>query len=169
MPLLYDPGEYMPTSIIDFDQMSWMLTWNDGPWHIHDLEPGGTVYLVRAGETQRIIWETRVTHSFGVPYEAVGDLAAEVRRRWGLRIQTPKMTPGGFCIGWRAEAVDRLEREPRTLPDWIIPADDDVLDLDGFQQSEHLSAAFNHRWGLPHEPDVACTGRPRIGWFGPDR
>ena len=61
----------MPKSTTDFDNASWMLTWGDGPWHLHDVELGGTVYLVRAGSTQRIVWETRVTLAFGVPYEAV--------------------------------------------------------------------------------------------------
>ena len=169
MALLYDPGSFMPSSAADFDETSWMLTWTDGPWHLHDIEPGGTVYLVRAGATQRIIWETRVTHSFAVPYEAVGDLATEVFIRWGLIIQTPNMTPGGFCIGWRAEPITRLDRGPRRLPEHLVPDADETLDLDGFQQSAHMPSAFHHRWGLPPDPDVMCTGRPPMGWFGPGR
>lgn len=169
MALLYDPGTFMPKSTTDFEESSWMLTWRDGPWHLHDVEPGGTVYLVRAGATQRIVWETRVTHAFGVPYEAVDDLANEVFVRWGLIIQTPQMAPGGFCIGWRAEPVARLDRGPQPLPEDLITEDGDMLDLDGFQQSTHMSAAFHLRWGLPPDPDVMCTGRPPMGWFGPDR
>lgn len=95
MALLYDPGTFMPESTTDFDQSSWMLTWRDGPWHLHDIELGSTVYLVRAGSTQRIVWETRVTQAFGVPYEAIGDLANEVFLRWGLVIETPQMARAG--------------------------------------------------------------------------
>jgi hypothetical protein len=62
MALLYDPGTFMPTT--DFDQSSWMLTWRDGPWHLHDIELGSTAHL-RAGSTQRIVWETRVTQCSG--------------------------------------------------------------------------------------------------------
>lgn len=175
MALLYDPGTFMPTSLTEFSVASWMLTWNDGPWHLHDVEPGGTVYLVRAGTTQRIVWETRVTHSFGVPYESVGDLAGEVLRRWNLVIETPRMTPGGFCIGWQAEPVERLDRGPQPLPTDVVPAEDavpaedDVLDLDGFQQSALMPDAFRRRWGLPPDPDVECDRRTHVGWFGPTR
>lgn len=169
MALLYDPGRYMPESATDFAASSWMITWNDGPWHVHDVEVGGTVYLVRAESTQRIVWETRVTQAFGVPYEAVGDLANEVLIRWGLIIETPEMATGGFCIGWRAEPIARLDRGPQPLAEHTTLDDDEVLDLDGFQQSPHMSTAFHHRWGLPPDPDVVCTGRPPIGWFGQPR
>jgi len=167
MVLLYDPGKYMPESADDFSGTSWMITWATGPWHLHDVEPGGTVFLVRAGATQEVVWKTRVTHSFGVPYEAVHDLANEVLLRWGLAIETPKMSPGGYCIGWRAEPIVRLDRGPRPLPEHMVPADDDMLDLDGFQQSDQMSAAFLHRWGVASEADVMCSGRPIIGWLGP--
>ena len=169
MALLYDPGTFMPKSTNDFEEASWMLTWRDGPWHLHDVELGGTVYLVRAGTVQRIVWETRVTQAFGVPYEAAHDLANEVLIRWGLIIQTPQMSPGGFCIGWRAEPVARLDRGPQPPPEHLIAEDGDVVDLDGFQQSTHMSVAFHHRWGLPPDPAVMCTGRPPMGWFGPNR
>ena len=169
MALLYDPGTFMPHSTADFDEASWMLTWSDGPWHLHDVELGGTVYLVRAGSTQRIVWETRVTQAFGVPYEAVGDLANEVLIRWGLIIETPQMAPGGFCIGWRAEPVARLDRGPQPPPELIVPEEGEVLDLDGFQQSTHMSVPFHLGLFLPPDPDVVCTGRPPMGWFGPNR
>lgn len=167
MALLYDPGTFMPHSTADVAGSSWMLTWDSGPWHLHDLEPGGTVFLVRAGNIQRIVWETRVTHSFAVPYEGVADLAMEVLSRWGLVIETPKMNPGGFCIGWRAEPVARLDRTPCPLPEHLSPDDGEVLDLDGFQQSALMTEAFRHRWSLPADPDVLCAGRSPIGWFGP--
>lgn len=169
MALLYDPGTFMPESTTDFDQSSWMLTWRDGPWHLHDIELGSTVYLVRAGSTQRVVWETRVTQAFGVPYEAIGDLANEVFLRWGLVIETPQMAQGGFCIGWRAEPIARLDRGPQPLPEHFVVNPDEALDLDGFQQSAHMSAAFRRQWGLPEDPDVFCTGRPPMGWFGPSR
>ena len=56
MALLYDPGRYMPETAADFDGSSWMLTWDDGPWHVHDVEVGGTVYLVpsRSDATHRL-------------------------------------------------------------------------------------------------------------------
>ena len=169
MVLLYDPGRYMPESADDFSHTSWMLTWNDGPWHLHGVEPGGTVFLVRAGPAQEIVWETRVTQSFGVPYEAVNDLANEVLRRWGLVIETPKMNPGGYCIGWRAEPVARRDRGPLPLPESLVPAEGDVLDLDGFQQAAHMSEAFCRRWGIPTEDDSMCCGRPMMGWLGPSQ
>lgn len=158
MALLYDPGTFMPTSFDAFEQASWMITWTDGPWHLHDLEIGGTVFLVRAGAEQCIEWETRVTQSFAVPYEGIDDLAAEVFHRWGLVIETPDMSPGGFCIGWRAEPVARPHRYALPLPEGTVPGDDDVLDLDGFQQSAYMSDAFHHRWDLPPEGEVFCTG-----------
>lgn len=166
MALLYDPGKYMPDSEEAFGCVSWMLTWSDGPWHLHDVQPGGTVYLIRAGSVQEIVWETRVTQTFGVPYEAVGDLANEVLVRWGLVIETPKMTPGGFCIGWRAAPVRRLDRGPQQLPAHLAPGDGEVLNLTGFQETADMSAAFCHRWGLPVELDSMCSGRPFVGWFG---
>ncbi len=124
------------------------------------------MYLVSAGPEQEIVWETRVTQTLGVPYEALGDLANEVLVRWGLVIETPKMTPGGFCIGWRAAPVRRLDRGPQPLPDHLAPGDGEVLDLTGFQETADMSAAFCHRWGLPVEPDSMCSGRPFVGWFG---
>ena len=136
MALLYDPGTYMPESAADFAASSWMLTWHDGPWHLHDVEVGGTVYLVRAGSTQPIVWQ---------------------------------MAPDGFCIGWRAEPVARFDRGPQPLAEHMTPEEGDVLDLDGFQRSPHMSTAFHHRWGLPPDPDVVCTGRPPMGWFGQPR
>ena len=66
---VYDPGDLMPTAPGDFAWSSWLISWPDGPWHLHDVEVGGTVLLVDSGPAQRIVWETRVTHSFGVPLE----------------------------------------------------------------------------------------------------
>ena len=72
MAFLYDPGDRMPELAADFESMSWLLSWGDGPWHLHDLEVGGTVLLVDVA-AQQIVWETRVTHMVAVPYESVGD------------------------------------------------------------------------------------------------
>lgn len=168
MPLLYDPGIFMPTHEADFPATSWMITWPDGPWHLHDTEPGGTVYLVRAAGVQRIMWETRVIRSFAVPYESVDSLAAEVMRRWGLEIQTRNMSPNGFCIGWQAEPIARLDREP--LPVAAPTAGDhngiEVLaDLDGLQFGDELTPAFRSRWQLPDGHNTLCSGRAPIGWF----
>lgn len=165
MALLYDPGIRMPNDPSDFPAMSWLLSWDDGPWHVHNLEIGGTVLLVDSGPAQRIIWETRVTHSFAVPYESVDDLAVEIFRRWGLVVDTPEMVPGGFSVGWRAECVARLDREPL---DGAPESDDgEDLRLTGFQESEHMSDAFNRRWGIGEQPVVFCGGQPPLGWFGP--
>ncbi len=111
-----------------------------------------------------MVWETRVSHSFAVPYESVDDLAVEIFRRWGLVVETPEMVPGGFAIGWRAECVARLDREPI---DGVSGNDGEDLGLTSFQQTEHMSDAFNKRWAIGDEPEVFCTGRPRLGWFGP--
>jgi hypothetical protein len=168
MAYLFDPGIYMPESEAGFESASWYISWPNGPWHLHDVEIGGTVLLVDAGPAQRIIWETKVTHAFMVPYESSRDLENEIRRRWGLDANVSKMVTGGFAIGWRAEPVRRLGREP--VPNVrVLPADGDVLDLDGAQQSAHMSAAFAERWGLEAEPEVFCSGRPALGWFGPGR
>ena len=72
MALLYDPGIFMPATHDDFSATSWLMGWSDGVWCLHDLEPGGTVYLVDVAH-QQIVWHTRVTASFAVPYEAVWD------------------------------------------------------------------------------------------------
>jgi hypothetical protein len=165
MALLYDPGPFMPTSEGDFEKSSWMLTWDSGPWHLHDVEVGGAVFLVRAGDEQRLVWETRVTHWFAVPYEGLLDLSHEILIRWGLAISTPTMSPGGFCMGWRAEPVARVDREPSPMPDEV--GGDDVLGLTGFQQTAHESPAFRRRWGFENEPDTLCSG-PKLGWFGND-
>ena len=170
MALLYDPGTFMPRHHDEFSWMSWMMTWPTGPWHLHDLMPGGTVYLVRAGSTQRIMWETTVVRSFAVPYEAVGSLAAEVWLRWGLTIDTRNMNAGGFCIGWQAEPVALLDRGPIESADSTTEVASDrtseVLDLDGFQQTDEMTPEFLRRWGLTHDDDAFCTGRSPIGWFG---
>jgi hypothetical protein len=165
MAYLYDPGLYMPATAADLDGSSWMISWPDGPWHLHDVEVGGTVLLVNV-ETQRLVWETKVTHAFMVPYEANHDLRSEIRRRWGLDANVSDMVPGGFAIGWRARAIRHLDRGP--VPNVrFVPAHDEILDLDGRQQSAHMSEAFVERWGLGAEPEVFCSGRPAIGWFGP--
>ena len=44
----------------------------------------------------------------------------------------------------------------------------EILDLDGFQQSEHMTANFRRCWSLEPESEIWCTGRPALGWFGPD-
>ena len=157
----------MPVVPDDFQLMSWLISWPDGPSHLHDVEVGGTVLLVDSGPAQRIVWETRVTHSFAVPYESVNDLAAEIFRRWGLVVETPEMVPGGFSIGWRAECVARLDRSALVTSPVLRTHEPDEVDLSGFQQSAHMSAAFNKRWGIVDEREVFCSGRPRMGWFGP--
>jgi len=180
MALLYDPGIFMPRTISDFAGASWLVGWSDGVWCIHDVDPGGTVYLVDVA-TQRIVWHTEVLQSFAVPYEASAALAGEVARRWGLNVDVDDLPIGGYCVGWRAAPVARLDRslapdnnETLRHPD-CGPADatDDVDDtgdtefrLDGFQFTADLSPRFLQRWGLaPHEAHW-CTGRPRLGWFG---
>jgi hypothetical protein len=154
----------MPDAPSDFPATSWLMSWADGPWHVHDLEVGGTVLLVDSGPAQRVIWETRVTHSFAVPYESADDLAVEIFRRWGLAVDVDEMVPGGFSIGWRAECVERLDRGP--LVSDPSGGEDERLRLTGFQQTEHMPVDFNRRWGIGDEPEVHCTGRPRLGWFG---
>jgi hypothetical protein len=171
MALLYDPGRFMPTTEADFTGTSWFRTWPDGPYHLHDVEPGGTVYLVRADSEQRIVWETRVTRMVAVPYEALDGFADEVHRRWDISLESIDMQPGGFCIGWMAEPVARLDRTARELPDYMQRslAPGETLDLDGWQFGGELTAAFRYRWGLPaHDPsdEHFCTGRAPIGWFG---
>lgn len=170
MALFYDPSRFMPSFDEDFEHMSWFRTWPNGPHHLHDVEPGGTVYLVRAGTEQRIVWETRVTRMVAVPYEALDGFADEVNRRWGITLLSIDMQPGGFCIGWMAEPVAYLDRGPRELPDYMTRtlAPGESLDLDGWQFGSDLSSAFRYRWGLAGDDpsdDHLCTGRSPIGWF----
>lgn len=162
MALLYDPGHFMPRLEHEFSHASWMMGWPDGTWCLHDLEPGGTVYLVSTA-SQRIVWQTRVTQSFAVPYERVDDLRDEVLRRWGLRIDVGTLPTSGYCVGWRATPVARLDRT--LAPDPLGTTSED-LSLDGFQFTIDESPQFRRRWDLPAEEPHWCTGRPRLGWFG---
>ena len=160
-------GDRMPELADEFESMSWLLSWADGPWHLHDLEVGGTVLLVDVA-AQQIVWETRVTHMVAVPYESVGDLAVEILRRWNLVLETPEMVPGGFCIGWRAESIARVNRGPIERPAQPhMGVVDDELELTGFQQSAHMSETFRQRWAIEQEAEVFCAGRQAMGWFGP--
>ena len=171
MALFYDSGRFMPSFDEDFEHTSWFRTWPNGPHHLHDVEPGGTVYLVRSGDEQRIMWETRVTRMVAVPYEALEGFADEAQRRWGIDLISVDMQPGGFCIGWMAEPVAYLNRAPRALPDPLQHSLEpgESLALNGWQFGSDLSAAFRSRWGLPdNDPSDQhfCTGRSLIGWFG---
>jgi len=168
MALLYDPGVFMPKSAAADGEMSWLMSWSTGPWHIHDIELGGTVYLIDAGPAQRMMWRTKVTHCFSVPYESSLDLANEIARRWGVNADISEMLPSGFGVGWRAEFVERLDRGPRAMPDWEPCEGDEDLDLKHFQLSEHMTESRRQCWSLEPEPEVWCTGRPPLGWFGPD-
>lgn len=163
MALLYNPGRFMPRREHDFLGASWLMGWPDGMWCMHDVQPGGTVYLVDV-ERQLIVWHTRVTHSFAVPYEAVDDLAAEVERRWGLDIEIGTLPGSGYCVGWRAELVERIDR---TLASDPLDTSGEDLRLDGFQLTNDASPLFTRRWDLTTEEPHWCTGIPRLGWFGP--
>jgi len=169
MALLYDPGIFMPYSEADFHSTSWFRTWLDGPWHLHDTEPGGIVYLVNVA-TQRILWKTQVTRMVAVPYEGLEGLADEAEKRWGVELMSINMSPGGFTIGWMAQPLEWLDRGPRPLPDHLARTVDanESLDLDGWQFGTQLSPAFRYRWGLPeHDPsdEHFCTGKAPVGWF----
>lgn len=167
MALLYDPGLFMPIEADDFPEHSWLMGWTDGVHCLHDLTPGGTVYLVDVA-LQQIVWETRVTHSFAVPYEALGGLVAEVRLRWGLSIEPGTLPAGGYCVGWRAEPVARLDRTLAPEPDdALLEVLGEFPRLDGFQFAADLSPTFRRRWGVADEEPHWCDGRPRLGWFGP--
>lgn len=168
MSLLYDPGYFMPNSADDIASMSWLVSWSTGPFHVHDIEIGGTVYLIDAGPAQRIVWRTEVTHSFGVPYESSLDLRSAIATRWAIDADIHELVPSGYAIGWRAKFVERLDRGPIDLPGWEPSEGDDSLELTQFQQSEHATKNFRRCWALEPEPEVWCTGRPTLGWLGPD-
>ena len=167
MAYLYDPGRFMPKSADEVAEMSWLVSWPNGPWHMHDIEIGGTVYLVDAGPAQRILWRTEVTHCFSVPYESSLDLRHAITRRWAVDPDVSEVVPSGFAIGWRAKFVEQLDRGPIDMPDWEPSEGDDTLELTGRQQTEHMSRNFRRCWALGPEPEVWCTGRPPLGWFGP--
>ena len=115
MAFLYDPGIYMPSSVRDFVGSSWMSSWPDGPWHLHDVEIGGMVLLVDAGPAQRIVWQTRVTHTFSVPYEASGELKGEILRRWGRNADVSKN--GARRLQHRLACRMRHATRSRSSPD----------------------------------------------------
>lgn len=169
MALFYDPGIFMPRTEQAFRGTSWFRSWPGGPYHLHDVEPGGIVYLVDVA-AQRIMWRTEVTHMVAVPYEGIGDLSREAKRRWGIDLHSIDMNPGGFAIGWMAKPLVRLNREPRPLPEHLARTvrADESLDLDGWQFGSDLSPAFRYRWSLPdHDAsdEHYCTGRSPVGWF----
>ena len=172
MALLYDPGIFMPAARTDFTSSSWLMGWSDGVWCLHDLEPDGTVYLVDT-KRQIIVWHTRVTASFAVPYEDVGALAGGGARRGGLGDDVGDLPRSGYCVGWRAEPLARLDRRlgPQRLAPLGTAATDAGSDphadlrLDGFQLTTALSSEFLRRWGLDDDGAPWCTGRPRLGWF----
>jgi hypothetical protein len=161
MALLYDPGAFMPKHESDFDGASWMMGWDDGAWCMHDIRPGGAVYLVST-EHQRIVWETEVVESFAVPYEAVDDLALEVFLRWGLAIDTGTLPPSGYCVGWRARPIERCST---TLAPDLDDTSGEDLSLNGFQFTTEASPQFLRRWSLPTPATHWCTGRVEFGWF----
>jgi len=162
MALLYDPGGFMPTTPDAFEGASWMMGWNDSLWCMHDIRPGGTVYLVSVAQ-QRIVWETEVVASFAVPYEAVHDLALEVFLRWGLAIDTGTLPPSGYCVGWKA--APRTLRSSGLEPDPEDRSGEDLA-LSGFQFTADASPLFMRRWGLRAEEPHWCTGQVEVGWFG---
>lgn len=159
MALLFDANPFMPATEWAFQEASWFRSWNGGPYHLHEVEPGAVVYLVDVGR-QRIVWSAEVTHMVAVPYEGLGDLISETQRRWGVNLESVDMTPGGFTIGWRARPIERLDRAPLS--------DDPALRLDGWQYGDELTPEFRRNWGLPAREDDGvhlCAGRAPIGWF----
>lgn len=159
MTLLFDATHFMPSTELGFEQTSWFRTWDDGPYHLHDAEPGSIVYLVDV-EQQRIVWKAEVTRMVAVPYEGLGDLMVEAKKRWGVDLQSIDMNPGGFTIGWMAMPIERLDRGPLS--------DDPALRLDGWQFGAEVTPEFRRNWGLPeHDESVPhfCTGKAPIGWF----
>lgn len=145
MALLYDPGEFMPRTERDFRTFSWVMAWPLGPVHVHDIRPGGTVLLVDSTR-QRIVWHTRVTQCHAVPYEASASLALETERRWGLLPDVTHLGDGGFAIGWRAEAVARLDLSASDIEEVEGLTDD--LALTGYQFLDEVGPFFRRHWGL---------------------
>jgi hypothetical protein len=166
--LLFDPGVFMPRSEDDFAACSWVVAWSSGPWHLHDVRPGGTVLLVDASR-QRIVWHTRVTRCYAVPYEGAESLAFETKRRWNLLPDVTELPPQGFAIGWQAEPVERLDRGPLDIE--AIEGVSDSLDLTEFRMLDETGPFFRRRWQLDdlvEEPDGWCAHcwRP-TGWSTP--
>lgn len=170
MALLYDPGVFMPRHAGDFPSFSWVMAWPEGPVHVHDIRPGGTVLLVDSTR-QRIVWHTRVTRCHAVPYEASASLAIETERRWGLRPEVAELGDGGFAIGWQAEPVARLDLSPNDIESKGCVTDD--LSLTGYQFLSEVGPFFRRRWGLDtleglDDDDAWCSWcwRP-AGWSSP--
>lgn len=161
MAFLYDAESRTPTTDAEFARTVWLISWDTGPWFVPDLMPGGTVFLVDT-RRQTIVWETRVVRSCAVPYEGVAELRSEVERRWGIPITIDTMVPSGFCIGWQAEPVRRLDRRRIYPPGRARPSDDELA-LTGAQWTADASAVFREAWQLDDDaPEV--VGR-QIGWF----
>lgn len=168
MALLFDPGVFMPRSEPEFASFSWVVAWPSGPWHLHDVRPGGTVLLVDATR-QRLVWHTRVTRSCAVPYEAAQSLALETKRRWALLPDVSDLPPQGFAVGWHAEPVAWLDRGPIDIE--VVEGVSDGLGLTGFQMLDDTGPFFRRRWQLDdlvEDSDGWCAQcwRP-TGWSTP--
>lgn len=168
MAYIYDPGIRLPRSASEFGSTVWLMSWVDGPWHIPELMPGGKVYLADVA-AQTLVWETEVVRSCAVPYEHTRDLAIEVERRWGIPVDTHDMVRTGFCIGWMAQPVRRLDRRALPVREGYVPVPGEELELTGEQYSHVMSSEFQRRWQIdPFDEPLYTGGRVPLGWFEAD-
>jgi hypothetical protein len=168
MAFIYDPGIRLPRSASEFAGTVWLMSWADGPWHIPELMPGGKVYLADVA-SQTIVWETEVVQACAVPYEHSSDLALEVEARWGVPVVVDQMARSGWCIGWMAQPVRRLDRTALPVRADYVAVRGEELDLTGEQYSHVMSSEFRRRWQMdPFDEPIYLGGRVPIGWFEAD-
>lgn len=142
MGLIFIPSTPIPSTDASLADAYWYAVWDRPITVPHDLRPGGTIYLADPG-SGTIVWETLVTDTLAVPYESSDMLRTYLSRRWALPASTvsgDNPCPG-FCIAWRASAVERV--------DLIVP--DDLEPLSMWTSTRHLDAEERQRRGLRDE------------------
>ena len=139
-----------------------------GTWHVHDLEVGGTVLLVDSGPAQRIVWETRVTHSFAVPYESSLACLDEIRE-----LLTTDFVDVRMPVEYRTLAADDVWLSPAFERDTATISVHRLIEFDDrayFHACEQVFRRYDGRphWGKMHEfdrDDLAGTHPRWTDWW----
>jgi len=146
--LTFIPSTPIPASVDGLTDSYWFAVW-DRPIPVpYDLHPGGTVYL-QDSVTGVIVWETTVTDMVAVPYESSQMLRDFLSSRWGPGASTIRGSDPcpGFCVAWRANAVERLDL---TVPEGLDP-------LESWTSTYHLDWDERELRGLRDEgPCPVC-------------
>ena len=148
MGLIFIPSTPIPSTEAALADAYWYAVWDRPITVPHDLRPGGTVYLADPA-SGTIVWETLVTDTIAVPYESSDMLRTFLTRRWALpaSIVNGDDPYPGFCIAWRATAVEQVNL--------VVPDDLDPLAM--WTSTRHLDDEERNRRGLRDEgPCPTC-------------